>query len=78
MKLEIYNLEKEGVNEPTRLALLYQDDDVVLTAVDKAGQRLMCGDLLHIKPNGTFERVSSVNEDLGFQLVEGQIKLEGE
>lgn len=78
MKLEIYNLEKKEDEEPTRLALLYDNDEVVLTAVDKNGQRLPCGDLLYIKPNGTFECAPSVDEDLGFQLIDDKVKLEGE
>ena len=72
MRLEIYNPEKVvEVNEPTRLALLYDKDGVALTAVDKAGKRLPCGDLLYIKPNGTFVSASCVNVDLGFQLTDG-------
>lgn len=83
MKLEIYNLEKEGEKEDeekvTRLALLYDTvGEVTLTAVDEDGKRLPQGDLLYIKPNGTFERASSVNQDLGFQLEDDKIQLEGE
>lgn len=68
MKIEIYKPAAE--KEPTLRLTLYRlsSGSVDLVAVDKHGMTVAFGHLLRIHPDGTIQRLPSVNQQLGLSL----------
>ena len=76
MKIKIY--EPEAREKEVHVALFSDDNGVVLVAVDpKTGERLLCGNILWIQPDGTIARAQCVGEDIGFSLdFHGRVKID--
>ena len=76
-KLQAYKPHPEEENI-TRVKLEDHGSEIVtVIAVDKDGNRVDQGILFCLLPNGTIQRMPSVNPDLGFVLDDkGRIKFE--
>jgi len=58
MKYEIYDEGADAPVAPVRLRLEVVGDDVVVIAVDENGKRLLYGNLIRFRTDGTIERLS--------------------
>ena len=77
LKLQAYKPQPEE-EKITRVKLYdHGSGNVTVIAVDKDGNRVDQGILFCLLPNGTIQRMPSVNPDLGFVLDDkGRIKFE--
>lgn len=76
MDLKIYGEDEQ--KQSVHLRLFYDEDSVVLAAVDpETGRKVSLGNLISIRPFGKITRRECVDPKLGFELDEhGRIKLD--
>ena len=73
--IRIWN-DKKAVKKDTYLRLTSISDDVIaLAACDESGQVFSGGFLLYIYDDGAFIRPAGVSENLGLDVVNGQINI---
>jgi len=78
MKFEICNNPKATGEPPVRLwPEIQTDGSVVISAVDRNGEHVSCGDLFVLTVGGRIRRCVSINTALGFDLdSQGRIRVE--
>ena len=75
MKIEIFDGKPVERGPVLRLRLVQCDLNVLVVAVDEAGDRLSASSLVRFRENGTLGRSTCVNPRLGLQLdADGRIK----
>jgi hypothetical protein len=62
--------EKQVSDKPRKVFFKLENEEgnIFLRAVDEDGDRILCGDILAIKPNGEIVLCASVNENIGLKL----------